>query len=514
MDYIDNAGPLQPFFQRFPSVIGIQKAIAARNSFATNRPLLVQELTKQYGTVQPSEATSANILLLQQDNTYTITTAHQNNIFTGPLYFVYKILHTIKLAAFLKETLPQYNFVPVYYIGSEDADLDELNNITLNGEKLTWHTTQTGAVGRMQIDKGLLKIIEQMQGQLLVQPHGPEIVGLLKNTYQEGSTIAQATFALVNALFAEYGLVVLQPDNGALKKQMLTIFQDDLLQQTAAGIVAASAQQLEEAGYKVQANPRSVNLFYLHNDKRERIEKAGDNWQVVNTSISFTKEELLTELNTHPDRFSPNVILRGLYQETILPNIAFIGGGGETAYWLQLKELFNHYKVPFPVLILRNSFLLLEPKWQKKIEQLHFTPTDFFATEEELMNKLITRESSDKVNLNGSFTELENLYNSFKQKALTVDSTLENHVEALKKQAVHRITVLQKKMLRAEKRKFADQRRQINAVRQALFPANGLQERVENIAGFYARYGKEIIHKIYTNSLALEQEFVLLSIQE
>jgi len=219
---------------------------------------------------------------------------------------------------------------------------------------------------------------------------------------------------------------------------------------------------------------------------------------------------MLTELEAHPERFSPNVILRGLYEETILPNIAFIGGGGETAYWLQLKGLFEYYKVPFPVLVLRNSFLLLEKKWQDTILKTGFTIEDFFQSGEVLLNRLVKSGSPEKVVLNGSLTAIEKLYESLKSQAGAVDQTLEQHVEALKTKTIFRLKELEKKMLRAEKRKYSDQQRQIASVRTALFPGNGLQERSENISYFYAKWGRDFLRKLYEESLTLEQEFVIL----
>jgi len=510
LDYIDQASALKTFFLYPPTLQGIQAAVEARKKFNTDRTLLVQELNNQYDGVETSKDVKRNISSLLSEDTFTITTAHQNNIFTGPLYFIYKILHTIKLAEHCKNSLPQYNFVPVFYMGSEDADLDELNNIHLDGEKLVWNTNQTGAVGKMKIDKDLLRIITLMEGQLSVMPFGIEIIKLIKECYKEGNSIQHATFRFVNALFAEYGLVVLIPDNAALKKQMRNVFLDDIVHQTASGIVEKSAEKLETAGYKVQANPREINLFYLKDDKRERIELQSEKYKVLHSDISFTKDELFAELEEHPERFSPNVILRGLYQETILPNIIFIGGGGETAYWLQLKELFTHYNIPFPILVLRNSFLIVEKKWQDRINKLGFAIEDFFLPEQELLNKLVLKESKNNVKLNGSISDMERLYEIFKKQAATVDTTLGKHVDALRFKTVQRLHELEKKMLRAEKRKFSDQQRQIQTIKAHLFPENGLQERIENISYYYAKWGREIIRQLYDNSMSLEQEFVVI----
>jgi len=513
VDYIDQQASLKEFFNYPPTIQGIKKAIEDRKQFNYDRKVLVQELRKQYSAVALSEKTKNNIEALASKNTFTFTTAHQNNIFTGPLYFIYKILHTIKLAEYCKANLPDHNFVPVFYMGSEDADLDELNHVYVGGEKLTWNTKQTGAVGRMKVDKELIRLIGLIEGQLSVLPFGKEVAGLMKECYKEGDTVQSSTFKIVNELFGEYGLVVLLPDNAELKKQMIPIFKDDLLNQTASGIVEKTAEKLSNAGYKVQANPREVNLFYLKDNIRERIEMVNGEWRVVNGKERFSEEDLLKELNEHPDRFSPNVILRGLYQETVLPNLAFVGGGGETAYWLQLKDLFNHYKIPFPMLLLRNSFLIVEKKWQERIAKLGFTIEDFFLSQEELLNRVVMNESKNEVKLNGSLSELEQMYENFKKQASAVDSSLEKHVEALKLRTVHRLQELEKKMLRAEKRKFADQQRQIHTIKEHLFPENGLQERIDNISYYYAKWGREFIHLLYQQSLNLEQEFIILQVQ-
>jgi bacillithiol biosynthesis cysteine-adding enzyme BshC len=510
LDYIDQEASLKSFFSYPPTLRSIQKAIETKKKFVTNREVLVQELKKQYAGVDTNDKVKKNIELLLSSDSFTITTAHQNNIFTGPIYFIYKIVHAIRLADHLKTSLPNNNFVPVFYMGTEDADLDELNHIHIAGEKLVWETKQVGAVGRMLVDKGLIKLIGLMEGQLSVLPNGKEIIDLVKEFYKEGATIQDATFRFVNNLFGEYGLIVLLPDNAALKKQMIKVFEDDLLNQTASEIVEKTAERLQSIGYRTQVNPREINLFYLLDDKRERIIKQGTRYKAKGTSLDLTEKELKGELQKHPERFSPNVILRGLYQETILPNIAFIGGAGETAYWLQLKDLFDHYKIPFPVLVLRNSFLIVEKKWKEKISHLGFNAEDLFLTEHELMQNLVARESKNGIKLNGLLTELERLYEGFKKQAKMADGTLEKHVDALKMQTVQRLRELEKKMLRAEKRKFTDQQRQIQSIKKHLFPGNGLQERQENLSYYYAKWGRKFLIQIFEKSLSLEQEFVIV----
>ena len=507
IDYLNGESTLKPFYAHPPNLEGVKAAIEQKKGQPINREVLFKVFQEQYSTVKSTNEVEEHIKLLRSEATFTICTAHQPNLFTGPLYFIYKILHVIKLSRYLKEQLPQYNFVPVYYMGSEDADLDELNHIYLQGKKYQWTTTQSGAVGRMIIDKKLTGLLKEMEGQLSIEPHGNEILELLNDCYTEGKTIQQATFEFVNTLLGSYGVLVLIPDSRELKRQMEAIFLDDLFHQRPSSIVEQSSQKLNEH-YNVQASPREINLFYIKDNIRERIIRQEDNFLVNNTSIRFSPEEITRELKEYPERFSPNVILRGLFQETILPDLAFIGGGGEMAYWLQLKALFDHYTTPFPLLILRNSFLVIEKKWDDLIRKLNLTTEQLFLLEQTILDQLLEREGKKPL-LNGEVAEIRDLYDQLKLTASNVDSSLLQHVEALKTKATNQLMALEKKMVRAERKKHMAQQAQISKLKKALFPG-GLQERVENMAGYYAKWGPNVIAAFYENSLTLEQEFVLL----
>jgi bacillithiol biosynthesis cysteine-adding enzyme BshC len=506
--YVNGDPHLKKFYKHSPDLDGIAAAIAERDRFSTDRKLLVNQLKLQYSVVPASEKVNRNIDLLLDDNSYVVTTAHQPAIFTGNLFFVYKIVHAIKLAEHLNKRFAGKNFVPVYYMGSEDADLDELGHIFMNGEKIKWETNQAGAIGRMAT-KGLEKIVSRIEGELLVQPHGEELMSLVRDCYLNCADIQTATLKLVHHLFAEYGLIVFIPDAPAFKKKMVSVFKDELLNHRSSAVVEKAIAELGEH-FKVQANPRRINLFYLKDNIRQRIEKVNDTYQVVDTDIQFSEQQILEELDEHPERFSPNVILRGLMQESLLPGVAFIGGGGEIAYWLELREVFNMYKVPYPVLVIRNSFLIVEEKWKTKLERLQISVEDIFRGDQELLNELVRRQSSKQLSLAGEITNFTTYYDKLKTVASQVDDTLSTHVAALQTRAIKPLHELEKKLLRAEKRKFEIEARQLTAVKQALFPNNSLQERVENFLPYYARWGQQFIRTIYEHSLPLEQKFTLL----
>lgn len=507
--YASGDEKLKPFYKHPVSIEGIAAAIKDRKQFPTDRKLIVSALNDQYKSLKVHEKVQQNINLLSSENTFVVSTAHQPAIFTGNLFFIYKIVHAIKLAEHLATVFPENNFVPVFYMGCEDADLDELGNIFLDGEKITWETKQSGAIGRMNT-KGLDKIINRIEGELSVLPHGRKLIEMLKECYLESADIQTATFRLVDMLFAGYGLIVLIPDSRQLKRKMIPVFEDELFNQQSSVIVKNTIAEISE-NFKVQAQPRDINLFYLKDNIRERIEQVGDKWNVVNTGISFTAEEIKRELNEYPERFSPNVILRGLFQETILPGVAFIGGGGEIAYWMELKEVFDRFKVPYPVLVLRNSFLILEKKWKSTLDKMSVPLKSVFNEERVLLNDFVKRESANQLSLADEITDVTSYYDKLKSVAEQVDGTLTTHVAALQTRAIKPLQELEKKLLRAERRKFEVQERQLMALKKALFPNSGLQERVDNFMPYYAKWGDDFIRMIYENSLTLEQEFVIVT---
>lgn len=525
MDYLQADEKLQPFYSHPVSLEGLKAAIEVRKTFQQNRVLLVKELSKQYEGLELSASQQTNLQALLEPNAFTITTAHQPNILTGPLYFIYKILHAIKLADELKKQLPENNFVPFYYMGSEDADLDELGHIYVGGEKQVWETNQIGAVGRMHT-KGLEKMIDRLEGEFGDFSFGKEMVELLRKAYTSEENIQQATLKMVNELFKEYGLLILIPDNANLKREFQPVVSKELLEQFSHPLVQQTIDKIGEH-YKVQAGGREINLFYLNDEgRRERIEVRDTRANAKNTQFEikptrfevrelgliFSEKEILQELEEHPERFSANVILRGVFQETILPNIAFIGGGGELAYWLELKKVFEAVNVPYPVLILRNSFLLVSDKEKQLQQKLGIDNEDLFLQEQALMNLLVKRTSGNQLDTQKEQQVIYRLYEHLQQVASAIDPTLKAHVAALNVRTLQGLQGLEKKLLRAERRRHDDTLVKVRKLRLALFPNNNLQERTDNFMPLYAFFGPALIKHIYTHSLTLDQQFALLEI--
>ncbi len=521
-DYIESKGTAQSFVYYTPNIEGVEKAIAQRKKYPTNRKVLVQVLQKQYDQLAAQtksnhsivyDAVNANVKLLEQENTFVVTTAHQPNLFTGPLYFFYKIIQAIQLASDYKKQFPEYNFVPVYYMGSEDADLDEVGSFNLGGVTQQWKTKQTGAIGRMKVDDALLQLLQNIEGYWAVKPAGKQALEILKQAYQKGNTIIEATLYLVHAYFGKYGLVVVQPDDVNLKSLFTKIMEQELTTQFSHQTIQPTLTKLK-AEYHVQSEGRSINLFYLKEGIRARIDKQGDQFTIVDTNITFTQDQILEELKQYPERFSPNVILRGLYQETILPGIVFVGGGGELAYWMELKNVFEAAAVHYPVLLLRNSFLFIKEKQSSQWDLLGFEMTDLFKPILDLEVEYVKKQANQNLDLTTHIASLNKLYGTIQEDVIKIDASLGDHALNLSIQAQKKLALLEKKMIRAEKRKQHTSISRIHNIKGELFPTNNLQERVENFAEWVGEYGWDWVNVIMENSSKTKANFSIINIEK
>jgi bacillithiol biosynthesis cysteine-adding enzyme BshC len=521
-DYISGNGTARDYVPYTPNLEGIKKAIQQRKFSVIQRQTLVSVLENQYqvlGTIKEEkniaafEKVQANIGLLKNDNCFAVTTAHQPNLFTGPLYFFYKIIHVIKLAAELKAQFPENDFVPVYYMGSEDADLAEVGSYSIDAAKHQWKTKQTGAIGRMLVDDHLLQLLQNLEGYWTVKPDGKEALAIIKAAYKKGNTINEATLQMVHLFFGQYGLVVVQPDDAKLKSLFVEVMQKELTTQFSHIAIQPTLKSLSE-NYHVQSEGRAINLFYLKDATRNRIEKTGELFSVVDTNIQFTQAEIIQELQAHPDRFSPNVILRGAYQETIIPSVVFVGGGGELAYWMELKNVFEQAGVDYPVIILRNSFLFINDKQAKQWASLEFNIEALFNSIQALEIAFVKTQSVENLALTEHIASLTDLYKVIQQDVIKIDSSLGDHALNLSVQAQKKLALLEKKMIRAEKRKQHTSLARIHSIKSELFPDNNLQERVENFSNWIGDFGWSWVEAILNNSNSVDASFTIIHVSK
>ncbi len=507
-DYLDQKADLQVFYSRFPELENFKAQIDEKQkSFPiSNREVLLKALKKQYNGFNPSEATEQNIASLGQVSTFTITTGHQLNLFTGPLYFLYKIISTINLTKVLKEKYPEYNFVPIYWMATEDHDFDEINYFNLNGKKIQWNREDGGAVGCFDT-QGLDKVFEIFSSEIGIGKNAERLKFLFREAYLNHNTLSEATRYLANELFGEYGLVIIDGDDRELKHLFVPYVEKELLEQTSYASVLPKANKLDEAGYKVQVNPREINLFYLTKGLRERIIEKEGSYFVNETEIEWSKSEMLKELYEFPERFSPNVMMRPLYQEVILPNLCYIGGGGELAYWMELKDYFETVEVPFPMLLLRNSVLIQTDKQAEKIKKLNVSDRELFLKQHELINRKVRQISNIDINFDPQRKLLQEQFEAMYKLAEQTDVTFKNAVKAQEVKQLKGLEMLEKRLLKAQKRKLGDHVKRLTTIQNELFPNQSLQERTANFSELYLEYGKDLIPNLIKHLDPLKGEF-------
>lgn len=483
VDYLDQKSELKPLYNRFPTLENFQLQIEekSKNFPAENREILVKALKLQYENFVVSEATSTNIELLKNHNTFTITTGHQLNLFTGPLYFLYKIISVINLTKELKAAYPENNFVPMYWMATEDHDFDEINFFNYKGKKIQWKKESKGPVGRLTTS-GLEKVFEQFSSELGLGNNANYFRELFKKSYLEHENLADATRYLANELFKKEGLVIIDGDDSELKKLFVPYAKNELLHQTSFKKVNETLPLLEQ--YNVQVNPREINLFYIQDNLRERIIYENGNYKINSTSLTFSESEILTELEKNPENFSPNVILRPLYQEVILPNLCYIGGGGELAYWLELKSNFEANNVAFPILLLRNSVLIATNKQVEKLKKLGLDWADIFLPQQTLINKKTKEFSNFTIDFSEQKQFLKNQFKALYDIAQKTDKSFFGAVKAQEVKQLKGLDNLEKKLLKAEKRIHFEKTERIIQLQNELFPNQTLQERKSNFSDF------------------------------
>jgi bacillithiol biosynthesis cysteine-adding enzyme BshC len=470
-DYIAQKPALAPFYSQYPSIENFEKQIAVKGFGKEKRENLHKVLSGQYKHISPFPAKILDLLL--EENTYTVTTGHQLNIFGGPLYLIYKLITTVNLAKALKQKYPAYNFVPVYWMATEDHDFEEISYFYLFGKKYTWETSQTGAVGRMN-PEAIKAILEEL----------PEKTALFEKAYLEHKTLADATRYWVHKLFGEQDLLCMDADHADLKASFRDIIRQDIFQQTTHQKVSHMSDQLTQAGYETQVNPRQINFFYLYKGLRERMVGTEKGFEVLNTDMHFTKQELEELIETNPERFSPNVLLRPVYQEVILPNLAYIGGPAEVIYWLQLKELFNTLQMPFPLLMPRNFALIIGKTYQKKLEKLGIKPEELFEEETLLKRLYVEKNVTDPVAVEEEGQMISKAFDLLVEKALQLDKTLEGFVRAEAQKSMKSLENIEKRLKKAEEKNQETGINQLLNVKSRLFPNGSLQERTDNFLNF------------------------------
>ena len=507
--YLNNDKSVQHLFRYESTVENVAKVIADREKkYPANRKKLVSVLREQYANISCSVRVASNIESLKDSNAYTVTTGHQLNLFTGPLYFIYKIISAISAAEELNQKYTEHHFVPVYWMATEDADFEEINHTFINNQKLVWNSKQSGMVGEFSTND-MDEVFQELHSVLGSNISYDEIKKLVSEAYLGHNNLADATRFLVNRLFEKDGLIIIDGNSPELKVLFSDIVKDELFNESSFKKVSKTIDSYP-LGYSAQVSPREVNLFYAIKGVRERIIRKGAGFEVYNTDIKFTMPSILLEIENHPERFSPNVILRPVYQELILPNVMYIGGGAEIAYWLELKSTFEYHKVSFPLLQIRNSFLILDGNSVKKVLQCCLTLEEMFLPENEQIRKLLQGDNPFHEKLLAHKVEVDQKIKILISEIEEFDSSLITSLKSTKAGFLSELKKLDRKIMKSVKRKNEIKMNRLSAIRQVIYPRGSFQERRVNVIQMVRQYGMNFFDIIKSNTDPFTTEMSIL----
>lgn len=510
-DYLEESTSLAPFYGRFPTISNLKEQVDEKlQQFSqASRDTLVTSLQKQYVGVNISDATRDHIEALSKNNAFTVTTGHQLNLFSGPLYYVYKILTVINISEEMTAKYPNLTCIPVFWMATEDHDFKEINYFNFKGNKIEWDGPEGGPVGRIDT-ASMREVAILLEKEFGATSNASYLVDLFKSAYLDHNSLTEATRYITNELFGSYGIVIVDGDDKALKQQFVPYVEQELFEQKGFDEITRTTTKLVAAGYAEQVHPREMNLFYIKDGLRERIIAKDNHFLINNTSLVFTEAEIKNELLTSPERFSPNALLRPLYQEVLLPNLCYVGGGGELAYWLQLKDYFASVAIPFPILLMRNSAMLIPQKVLDKLSKLDVSLEDVFKKELELTTWFTHKISEIKIDFSKQRSYLQDQFKDLYKLAERTDGSFVGAVGAQEKKQLKGLEHLEKRLLKAQKKRHEDQLERLLALRAEIFPNGNLQERVNNFSEYYLEYGASLIPTLKKSLQPLSGEFTIV----
>lgn len=500
---------LRPFYTYAFEKDAFSQIIENRKKYSVNRKVLVEELSKKYKGIKHSEAALKNINLLLDENTFTVVTAHQPSLLTGPLYYIYKICSAINLAKSLSEIHNDTNIVPVFIMGAEDHDFEEVNHLQIFNKTISWDRISEGSVGRLD-NEGIDLIIKEVSDILGNTLHAESLIKMMHYALDNSKTYGEFSFLFLHQIFEPYGLIIANFDNISFKEILKPIIKKEIFENFSKPYVLETQNKLKEVGFADQAYAREINFFYFHDGKRLRIEFNHDHYIITDSDKKFSKKEMEDEIEIHPERFSPNVIVRPLFQEMVMPNLAYIGGGGELAYWMERKSQFEALNVFYPMLIRRKSALIVNQRNKNQLEKLSLTIKDLLEDTDQLIKKYALAKSEHEIDFSDSYENIEKAYLEIAKISGEIDPTLVAKIDAMKTSSINALEKIQERLIRTIKQNQEADLGKIRKLKDLLFQNDGLQERSSNFMEFYINHGPNLIEFLVDQCNPFEKDFLVI----
>ncbi len=473
-------------------------------------------LQNQYKNRQISEITGKNLSLLQEKTTLAVVTGQQLGILGGPLYTFYKIITAIKLCNNLNERYDDFHFVPVFWLEGDDHDFEEVKSINIIDEnndlkKISYEDEapeeeNKGSVGFLKLNADINRFFDELNAELRDTEFKNDVLSKLKSFYSEARTFKDAFRDLIFWLFDEYGLIIFDPQDPEIKKLLAPVFQKEIsgFRAHSEKLVNVSARLEEE--YHAQVKVRPINLFFHTDEGRYLIEPVENDFRLKRKRKKFTYDELQSLIEKEPERFSPNVLLRPICQDYLLPTAFYVGGPSEISYFAQVTPLYSIYQLEPPIIFPRSSATLIEKNIASLLEKYELKIEDVFIPSDELKNNVLQIISPNSLDDTFSHVsnEIELTYDRLKEKLFEFDKTIADASTKYRQKSIQYLDELKGKALDAQKKKHEVTLRQVDKLSTALFPASNLQERELNFIYFAYRYGTDFIKTIF-NELSINK---------
>jgi bacillithiol synthase len=507
-DYLYNYQNVRSFFRtdfrENTSFEAVLNALQDRPN--PNRIAVTDILAEQHRQIEAPECTLENIALLRKPTTFAVVTGQQVGFLGGPLYTVIKTLTTIALSKRLKEKYPRWEFVPVFWLEGEDHDFAEMNHtLVLDAQgalvKVEYlpggllPERNPGPVGEMVFDSSLEQSMTALGSALPKTDFTPGLIEAIRSCYREGATFNAAFARWLQWLFPDAGLVFISANNQGLKRILSPLFVREVTQYPITSqIVIGQSAELEQQ-YHAQVKPKSVNLFLFHKGGRYLIEPREADFSLKGTRHFILPEELQRIAAETPEMLSPNVILRPLVQDTLLPTVAYVAGPSEVAYHAQLAPLYQHFGLTQPVIFPRASVTIVEEKVQRVLEKYGLEVTELFGDTSRLTAKVV--EQITGINLDAMFERassgLSEALNELKFGLGEVDPTLIGALENSLGKIHTTVNLLKEKSIAAQKRQHETAVRQIEKAVSGMLPGGVLLERQVSVVYFLNKYGPDFV---------------------
>ncbi|MBI4548454.1 MAG: bacillithiol biosynthesis cysteine-adding enzyme BshC [Ignavibacteriae bacterium] len=507
IDYLNDFRKVQQYFEiDFHSLQNFSSHVERVRAQCKHRSAVVEVLKEQNQRFGASQNTFENIDQLVNDNTVAVVTGQQVGILGGPLYTVYKIITAIKLAKQLNASYPQYKFIPVFWLEGEDHDFEEVNKVGLlnpdhqpikveylvNGKR---PDKNVGPVGEIILDGYIQAFFENVQKTLTNSEYKKTLLQFLQESYAQNVTLNQAFASSLNKFFESEGLVFISSNDKRLKHILSPIFQKELQEYPKISqLIIQQSAELEEQ-YHAQIKTKALNLFLFHKGGRYFIEPRENDFSLKGTRQYFQKEELLRIAAETPELLSPNVALRPICQDTLLPTLAYVAGPSEVAYFAQLKSVYAYFNLTMPIIYPRASATIVEEKLERILEKYQLDLIEFFGHQEKINRKVIDLISEVKIDEMFQETQrrIHDQLNELKFGLNYIDSTLLGPLESTKDKIESYLNVLKEKVVAAQQRKHEIALRQVQKVSNSIFPNKDFQERELSIIYFMNKYGLEFV---------------------